>query len=225
VSDRLHSSSLDSGARRSGYKAPPTKRLTATDNDRPENSSPGHLSRGTHLRVCIFLMRYHRIVVTPLPRRPCNLRDTRSRATLPLSQVSNQTVKKKASRSPPFVHFYFGRAAGSATGRLTGRVNARRRDPQTRCGHQSFPDFVLTSSSDSLMRAQRSMRDHASQPFRPPPDDAVEQLPERTAVQTTENASRKSRPCFLRPSTSSRTASVPGAECYLGQRPRFAILR
>jgi hypothetical protein len=158
------------------------KRLTATDNDRPENFSPGHLSRGTHLRVCIFLMRYHRIVVTPLPRRPCNPRDACSRTTLTLSQVSNKTVKKKASGSPPFCAFYFGRAAGSAAGRLIGRVNARRRDPQTRCRHQSFPDFVLTRAADEWMRHQQAVRDHASQAFRPPRADAVEYLREYAAA-------------------------------------------
>jgi hypothetical protein len=50
-------------------------------------------------------MRYHRIVAAPPSCQPCNPRDSRSRTVLSLSQVSNQTVKKKALSSTKFPHF------------------------------------------------------------------------------------------------------------------------
>jgi hypothetical protein len=70
---------------------------------------------------------------SPPSCQPCNPRDSRSRTVLSLSQVSNQTVKKKALSSTKFPHFisYGKRHAvakmwrdGSTVHRPIGRVVA-----------------------------------------------------------------------------------------------------
>jgi hypothetical protein len=169
ASGHRHSSFLDSGAHLSGNKAPPTKHLTAADNDRPRDNVPRaplpwNASEGLHLLDAVT-------PDSPNPSATPTVQPTNTRSrvdTLAISSLKSNCQEKGVAITPVCA-FYFGRAAGSAVGARMGCVNARLHDPQTRCAQQSFPDFLLTWAPDRRMQPTRPMRVPANQRLSPAP--------------------------------------------------------
>jgi uncharacterized protein (DUF983 family) len=206
--------SLDSGAYRSGDKAPPTKRLTAADNDRPENSSPGtslpwNAPEGLHLLDA----------VTP---DSCNPSATPTvqpthrwsrTGTIAISSLKSN-CQEKGAEITSVCAFYFGRAAGSGARELMRRVNTPRPNPQTRCEHQAFPDFVLTaggSAAPAVHRSRPVSREPAIWALAPDTASARAETSPTVTLGEPESEPPSEPRCFLRRLPEQLLSQVPNA--------------
>ncbi len=157
---------------------------------------------------------YHRIVATSPPRRPCNPRDSRRRSVFSLSQVSNQTVKKKGVVLAPDHAYYLGWTAGRQPRAPAECVDPIRGNPQSCCVQQLFFRYSCAAYRCRRPAAVTRGARRAEQPSETAGRCNEAATPSGIEYQgTASRFGQRARPrCFLCTSNFSRIAAVPGAD-------------